>query len=307
MQVSVIIPVYNAASFLDISILSALGQKQTGEVLLIDDRSTDDSLEICKNWELKDSRVKVFVNKGRKGAGAARNVGLLHAKCEYIAFLDADDYYLDGRFDDAESQFIKDRYIDGIVESAIVKFENLKYSNVISGKFSKDEILGITSSYKKINVIDLFQDATPLIQACTIKSNILNKSNAFDESLKQTQDTDFLIHLIRNHNIFSGNREKPIVAYQFHENNTTKNYYESAYYRHLFYKKHLILCLKGHHPIQLVLYFFKRYLEYTYLLKYQKPLITKKISKLLFMPVFVYHLFTKSIKYNDNKNDINNY
>jgi len=98
MKVSVIIPVYNAAPFLDKSIQSALDQRQTGEVILIDDRSTDRSWEKCEAWVKKDKRVKLFKNEGIKGAGAARNVGLRNATCEYIAFLDADDYYLEERF-----------------------------------------------------------------------------------------------------------------------------------------------------------------------------------------------------------------
>lgn len=294
MQVSVIIPVYNAAKFIDKCVQSVLDQRQTSEVLLIDDRSTDGSWEICEMWMKKDTRVRIFKNNGIKGAGAARNVGIRNAKCEYIAFLDADDYYLEERFDETEKILLTVSNPDGVVESAIVKCDNLRNSSVISGKFHNDEILGCNLSFKKLNVIDLLQNSTFLIQACTIKSDVLQKTMMFDESLKQTQDTDFLIRLIRNFNIFSGNNS-PVVAYYFHENNTTKNFSEAAYYRHLFYRKHLRLCLKGYYPISLILYFFTRYIEYSYLVIITKPVISKKITKMIFMPIFIYYLFSRNV------------
>ncbi len=301
MKVSVIIPVYNAFPFLDLSIQSALDQPQTGEVILIDDRSTDRSWEKCEEWVRKDKRVKLFRNEGIKGAGAARNVGLRNATCEYIAFLDADDYYLEVRFEDTERLFVKNKDIDGILESAIVVSKNLNNNKVISGRFINNEILGCKSSYKKLNVIDLFQDTSLLIQAITIKNNILQKSVTFDESLKQTQDTDFILYLIQNYTIISGKYEKPVVAYRFHQNNTTKNYDEAIFYRHLFYRKHVRLCLKGYYQLGLIYYFFKRYVEYTYLITRMSNILPKKIEKMLMMPYFIITLFSDPIVWSKNK------
>ncbi len=295
MKVSVIIPVYNAATFLDKSIQSALDQAQTAEVIVIDDRSTDGSWEKCVEWVEKDSRVKLYKNEGTKGAGAARNVGLRNARYEYIAFLDADDYYLDGRFDETEKLFHKMPEIDGVAESAIVAFNHSKDSKVISGSFSKEELLGYKINNKKITPLIYLKESNLLITGLTIKKQVINNTLQFDKTLKQTQDTDFMIFLFQNYNIYSGNYNNPIVVYHFHENNTTKNFYEAAYYRYLFYRKHLRLCLKCYYPADLVFYFFKRYIEYTYVIKSPNVIISKKITKVILMPVFIYNILSKSV------------
>ena len=92
-KVTVIIPVYNVEPYLDACINSVLVQSHRNlEVILIDDGSTDNSLEICKKFELKDSRVRV-IHKANGGVSSARNVGLRNYSGEYLMFLDSDDEY----------------------------------------------------------------------------------------------------------------------------------------------------------------------------------------------------------------------
>jgi glycosyltransferase involved in cell wall biosynthesis len=87
--VSIIIPVYNAGKFLAETINSALDQTWVNkEVIIVDDGSTDNSLNIAKKF--KDPRIRIFEQKN-SGASAARNKGLSVAEGEYIQFLDADD------------------------------------------------------------------------------------------------------------------------------------------------------------------------------------------------------------------------
>ncbi|MBR2423280.1 MAG: glycosyltransferase [Oscillospiraceae bacterium] len=93
--ISVIVPVYNAQSFIDQCIKSVLTQSyQDLELILIDDGSTDDSLKKCRMWE-KDPRVTVISTENH-GVSAARNLGLKTASGRWIMFLDSDDYLLDG-------------------------------------------------------------------------------------------------------------------------------------------------------------------------------------------------------------------
>lgn len=92
MLVSVIIPVYNVEAYLHKCIDSILSQTFTDfELLLIDDGSSDSSLEICRQYELNDLRVKVFTQKN-SGPSKARNLGIIEAKGKYITFVDSDDY-----------------------------------------------------------------------------------------------------------------------------------------------------------------------------------------------------------------------
>ncbi len=91
-KVSVIVPVYNAEIYLERSIGSLLNQTLTDiEIILVDDSSTDSSLEICRKMAKADSRIKVL-HKENEGAGLARNAALSLATGEYLGFLDSDDY-----------------------------------------------------------------------------------------------------------------------------------------------------------------------------------------------------------------------
>ena len=89
--ISVIMPVYNVEKYLKNSLNSILTQSFTDiEVICVNDESTDGSLEILKEFEQKDRRVKV-INQKNRGNGGARNTGLKHAKGEYVYFFDSDD------------------------------------------------------------------------------------------------------------------------------------------------------------------------------------------------------------------------
>lgn len=91
-ELSIIVPVYNSEAYLERCIKSLLAQKLTNiEVLLINDGSTDNSLEICRKFEVEDTRVKVF-NQENSGQSRARNLGLENALGEYITFTDSDDW-----------------------------------------------------------------------------------------------------------------------------------------------------------------------------------------------------------------------
>ena len=92
LDVSVIVPVYQVADYLEQCLQSLLQQSwKNFEVLLIDDGSTDGSAEICDAFAGRDPRFKV-IHQTNQGVGAVRNVGLSKAQGAYIAFVDGDDY-----------------------------------------------------------------------------------------------------------------------------------------------------------------------------------------------------------------------
>lgn len=92
-KVSVIIPVYNAGDFLRPALDSVLGQTlKEIEVICVDDGSTDNSLDILKEYQKADERVRI-VTETNAGPALARNNGIRRARGAYIAFLDADDFY----------------------------------------------------------------------------------------------------------------------------------------------------------------------------------------------------------------------
>jgi glycosyltransferase involved in cell wall biosynthesis len=92
-KVSVIVPVYNVEKYLRQCLQSIADQTLKDiEVICVDDGSTDSSLEICKEFEQKDSRF-IAVTQENGGAGAARNNGLRRAQGKYLSFLDSDDFF----------------------------------------------------------------------------------------------------------------------------------------------------------------------------------------------------------------------
>lgn len=95
-NISIVIPSHNQSEYLEDSIESAYNQTYTPcEILVIDDGSTDDSLEIARRYEFREfpgveSPVRV-ISQVNKGLASARNTGIMNAKGDYIQFLDADD------------------------------------------------------------------------------------------------------------------------------------------------------------------------------------------------------------------------
>lgn len=90
--ISVIIPVYNAEKHLRRCIDSIVNQEYRNlEIIIINDGSTDSSLDICKELCARDKRIRIY-NTVNKGVSSARNLGLDNARGDYIGFVDSDDY-----------------------------------------------------------------------------------------------------------------------------------------------------------------------------------------------------------------------
>lgn len=90
--ISIIIPVYNVSNYISRCLASLINQSMPEiEIIIIDDGSTDDSLEKCKQYEKIDSRIRLY-SKKNEGLGLTRNFGIEKAIGEYIAFVDSDDY-----------------------------------------------------------------------------------------------------------------------------------------------------------------------------------------------------------------------
>lgn len=91
---SIIIPVYNAKSYLDECVQSVLNQTfRDFELLLVNDGSGDDSGRMCDRWAAQDRRV-VALHKENGGSASARNMGIDAAVGEYLLFMDSDDYWI---------------------------------------------------------------------------------------------------------------------------------------------------------------------------------------------------------------------
>lgn len=117
-KVSVILPVYNVARYLDDTFTSLLNQTlQEMEIIAVNDGSTDNSEEIIKKYAQEDQRIKVFSQKNQ-GQSVARNLALQHATGEYIYMMDSDDKLADPNalricYDYAEKNHAEFIFFDG--------------------------------------------------------------------------------------------------------------------------------------------------------------------------------------------------
>lgn len=129
-KVCIIIPVYNAEKYLGYCLNSVLSQTYTNwNAILVDDGSTDASLEICRNYEAIDSRFRVF-SKPNGGVSSARNFGLRYAQGDYLEFVDSDDCLAQDLLEKQVSLAIENNSQLVVVNTMIVDFNNPKGKHV---------------------------------------------------------------------------------------------------------------------------------------------------------------------------------
>lgn len=184
--ISVIIPVYNRSNTIAYCINSVLKQTyQNFEILIIDDASTDNTLNILKT--INDNRIKIIKLELNRGAQYARNIGIKNAKGDWIAFLDSDDEWLPFK-----------------LEKQVVELEKVNYDPytlVYCGVKKKDWKTGKESSYKRpiLKGKDLFAkqliNSSPLFQALMTSKIALEEIGYLDEKLIAHQERDTCIRL----------------------------------------------------------------------------------------------------------------
>lgn len=136
-QLSIIIPVYNAENFISACIESIVYQEGVNfEIILVDDGSTDNSGRICDEYAAKDYRIKV-IHKGNGGVSSARNTGIENSSGEWLLFVDADDVLMPN----ALNAFFS--FKNEIVEFVVVGYQRSDERNMdISYPTNKKEYLG---------------------------------------------------------------------------------------------------------------------------------------------------------------------
>lgn len=106
MPVSIVIPCFNAAATLPRALESCMIQPEAGEIIVVDDASTDESIEVVERYRQHDARIALLRMPVNGGSARARNWAALHASHPVLAFVDADDEYFPGALG-AASQFLE--------------------------------------------------------------------------------------------------------------------------------------------------------------------------------------------------------
>ena len=96
-KISIIVPIYNVEQYIEECLNSIFLQTYKDyEIILVNDGSTDNSLDICYKYQKQNNSIKIY-NKENGGLSSARNYGILHATGEYIIFIDPDDYWIESK------------------------------------------------------------------------------------------------------------------------------------------------------------------------------------------------------------------
>ncbi len=135
--VTIITPLYNAEKYIAQTIQSVINQTyQNWEIIIVDDCSIDSSREIVKQYEKNDSRIRLIQSETNFGGPARpRNIGIENAKGEYIAFLDADDVWLEEKLE-KQLKVFKNNEVD-IVHTLANKIDE---NSVMIGEFKNQRV-----------------------------------------------------------------------------------------------------------------------------------------------------------------------
>lgn len=239
MEISVIIPVYNASKYIKKAVESALQLHQVKEVILIEDGSPDNSYEVCNVLSNKYNSVRLFQHEGgvNMGAAASRNLGIEKSNYNYIAFLDADDFYLPNRFKFDEEIFASNSDTDGVYnalgfhyysEDAKKKYDRLGMSDLttISSKVPSSEVLNVLLGNTE-NITGYFSCV-----ALTVKKSVFDKVGMFNEELRMYEDTDFIFRLSVHCNLEGGSLDSAVAMRGVHDDNRISKKVTN-YYNHI--------------------------------------------------------------------------
>jgi len=182
-KVSVIIPTYNTAKYLDDAIASVLNQTYTNyEIIVIDDGSTDNTVEIVEKYQNKIS----YIYQENQGVSAARNKGIAASQGEFIAFLDADDIFMAHKLEKQVAVFERQPEL-GIVNSGY----RLIRAN---GEFIADIKRWETIPDLTTETWILYKPVLP--SAMMFRKTWLEKVNGFDTRWSYSEDVDLVFRLI---------------------------------------------------------------------------------------------------------------
>lgn len=228
LDISVIIPVYNAGKFLEKSVLSAVPFEEVNEIILVEDKSTDHSFEICRRLAAEHLKVKLLQHpdKENHGAAASRNLGIEKSSGSFITFLDADDYYLPNRFD-AEKKIFEDPKIDGVFGAIGIEYLTEKGKLEFQSKFTDNALTTVQYHAEGKEIFRGLLGLTPKtfgtffhLNTLTIKKSAIDKHHLrFNEILRVHQDSDFIIKLAYHCYLKSGIIDQAIAIRGVHDDN----------------------------------------------------------------------------------------
>lgn len=206
-NVSIILPVFNRAHLVTEAVKSVLIQTFQGfELIIIDDGSTDNTVEIINTFD--DPRI-ILLRQENCGRSVARNNGLAIARGRYIAFLDSDDVYLKGKLELQVAYMEKHPDISMIYTSAHCIDQK--------GKLLDEQPYVAQAEGNIYEQVAFFQPLTITLPTVMLRREVLGEVGGFDVAMERFEDTDLWRRIAKRYRV--GAIDVPTCLLRTHENN----------------------------------------------------------------------------------------
>lgn len=191
---SIIIPLYNKADYIAETLKSVLNQTYCDyEVIVVNDSSTDNSLEVASSFQ--DERIHIYT-KENEGVSAARNYGIMHAKYDYIAFLDADDIW-ESDYLECQKKLIGTYPDAGIYSTAFYSLEKRKRK--LRNVLINEHIHFLVHDYFKESVMNGLSICWT--SSLCLKKEVIKEIPMFRVGIKRGEDLDLWLRIALNYDV----------------------------------------------------------------------------------------------------------
>lgn len=219
--ISIIVPVYNTAKYLQKCLDSIINQTYSNlEIICVNDGSTDNSLEILQTYAKKDRRIQIITQKNQ-GLSSARNQGLKHASGQYLTFIDSDDEVKPDFIEKLLTPYQKNPETTLTVCGFLRKF--------IKTKKTETMFLNPASPYKNSDTKKSY-----ILRLLTLDGRLYSvdnklfiadiaKKSSFDQSLNFAEDTKFVLNYLKHVDCHFSFILEPLYIYNFGSENSAVN------------------------------------------------------------------------------------
>ena len=228
-KISVVMPIYNAIEYLRTALDSVVSQTLRDiEIICVDDGSTDRSLDVLKDFQKADDRVRI-ITENNAGPSIARNKGLSRARGEYVIFLDADDFY--------EPTLLEKLYECAVADELDIVIARFDIYNERKAKFESNISSDHSELFETNNVVTVSEFPDYIFQ-CTSgyvwnklyrRSFITDNELSFDPEVRVFEDTYFVMTSIAVASKIGKVRE--VLMHHRVYSEQTKNRLFKKYYR----------------------------------------------------------------------------
>ncbi len=216
--VSVVIPTHNLAAYLGKAIESALRQSYKNlEIIVVDDGSTDDTETIANRYRDKI----VYLKQEKRGVAAARNRGIRASRGEYVAFLDADDFWLPLKLEEQIPYLAQDPKVGMVSSDWLVVSDGGSFEPSVL-----DRCKNAGSGYRFREIV---QASFILTSTVVLRRSHLEEVGLFDESFPTAEDLDLWLRISYRYQVALV--RKPLVVKRNRPDNLSSDYRAAAVFR----------------------------------------------------------------------------